>query len=457
MTLTVFGALVCLLGLFVPMSALLHVQLALCLFGGSAAMALPALGGATITPAVLFLPFFAARVLLARRGVVSLHAVSKPTFWLMMVAVWGVLGALSIPRFLEGQVQILTIDRSASTRGPALFPLHPVSGNITQSGYAVGGFCAFLAIRSLLRLQRGLHVFAGAALLLTSLCCLSAIINLAEFYLGLPPLLIHLRTASYRMFEAYEAGGLMRIQGTFPEASAFAAFSLPLFAFSFNLWLSKVHTALSGLLAVCSFGFLAFSTSGTAYAGLAGYFGALGLGLAWRAYSTHRIPRARVLATVGMFALTAIGAAVVLEMRVAARVGTFLDNMVFAKLDSPSGLERTAWSMQAWSNFLDTYGLGVGLGSARASSYAMVLLSNIGILGTAMFGAFVLSVWKSGDHPSSTDRAVARAARHAVLATLIAACLSATVFDLGIAFYAFAAAASLRPRDLTPTPEVRYA
>jgi hypothetical protein len=448
-TLTVFGALACLLGLFVPLAAILHVQLALCLFGGTAALILPALGGATITPAVLFLPFFTARVLLARHGVVPLRTVSKPTFWLMLVAVWGVLGAISIPRFLEGEVQILAIDRTAgNTPGAGLFPLHPVSGNITQSGYALGGFCAFLAIRSLLRLQRGLHVFAGAALLLAALSCLAAIINLGEFYLGLPKILVHLRTAGYRMFDAYEAGGLMRIQGTFPEASAFASFSLPLFAFSFNLWLSKLRTLWSGLLALLSFGFLAFSTSGTAYAGLAAYFGALGLGLAWRAYRTHRLPRARVLATVGMFALAAAGAAVVLEMRIAARVGTFLDNMVFAKLDSPSGIERTAWSMQAWSNFLDTYGLGVGLGSARASSFAMVLLSNIGIIGTALFAAFVLEVWRGGEHASATDRAVARAARHAVLATLIAACLSATVFDLGIAFYGFAAAASLRPRDL---------
>jgi hypothetical protein len=455
-TLTPFGALVVLAGLFVPMSAILHVQLALCLFGGAAAMSLPALGGATITPAVLYLPFFTARVLLARHGIVPLRTISRSTFWLMLVAVWGVLGAITIPRFLEGQVQILAIDRTAANSpGVGLFPLHPVSGNITQSGYALGGFCAFLAVRSLLRLQRGLHVFTGAALLLAGMSCLAAIINLGEFYLGLPRMLVHVRTAGYRMFDAYEAGGLMRIQGTFPEASAFASFSLPLFAFTFNLWLSKTRTLLSGLLALCSFGFLAFSTSGTAYAGLAGYFGALGLGLAWRAYSTHRIPRARVLATVAMFALAAAGAAVVLEMKVAARVGTFLDNMVFAKLDSPSGIERTAWSMQAWSNFLDTYGIGVGLGSARASSFVMVLLSNIGIVGTALFGAFVLEVWRSGDHATVADQAVARAARHAVLATLIAAILSATVFDLGIAFYAFAAAASLRARDLRA--EARHA
>jgi len=34
-----------------------------CLFGAAAAIALPALGGATITPAVMFLPFLLARAL----------------------------------------------------------------------------------------------------------------------------------------------------------------------------------------------------------------------------------------------------------------------------------------------------------------------------------------------------------------------------------------------------------
>jgi hypothetical protein len=40
---------------------------------------------------------------------------------------------------------------------------------------------------------------------------------------------------------------------------------------------------------------------------------------------------------------------------------------------------------------------------------------------------------------------VQRAARHAVLATWIGASVSATVFDLGVAFYAFAAAAVAQP------------
>ena len=71
-----------------------------CLFGAAAAIALPALGGATITPAVLFLPFLLARAL-AERGLGGcLRQVSFPNagFWLLLLVVWGVLSAYFLPR-----------------------------------------------------------------------------------------------------------------------------------------------------------------------------------------------------------------------------------------------------------------------------------------------------------------------------------------------------------------------
>ena len=48
------------------------------------------------------------------------------------------------------------------------------------------------------------------------------------------------------------------------------------------------------------------------------------------------------------------------------------------------------------------------------------------------------------------DAPVARASRHAVLTVLIAVCVSGTVFDLGLAFYAFAAAATVRSTQRAP-------
>jgi ABC-type antimicrobial peptide transport system permease subunit len=131
-----------------------------------------------------------------------------------------------------------------------------------------------------------------------------------------------------------------------------------------------------------------------------------------------------------------------LEPDLGRRIGEFFDATVFNKLQSDSGAERSAWNQQAWSNFVSTYGLGVGLGSGYASSYPLVLLSNLGIPGTLCFAAFVYQLLFARPAGAlQSQAAVTRAARQAVLATLIAASLSAAVFYLGMAFFAFAAVA----------------
>jgi hypothetical protein len=106
---------------------------------------------------------------------------------------------------------------------------------------------------------------------------------------------------------------------------------------------------------------------------------------------------------------------------------------------------RSSANNQAWSNFIDTYGLGVGLGTTKASSFAIVLVSNLGVIGAGLFLAFLGNVLRA---PGAESSAVVRAARAAVLAALIAACTSGTVFDLGVAFFAFAAAATVEERDI---------
>ncbi len=442
---TLFAALVFAAGVLAPRRALLHVLMVSCLFGGAAAILLPAFGGATITPAVMFLPFFVARAWLERGGGDVLRRVPKAGFFLALLAIWGVLSALLLPRLLAGEVQILTIDRGASSyTGPVLMELRPVSGNITQTCYALGGVACFFAVRSLLGARGGLERFRDAVLFLGCLNCVAAVLNLGEYYMGLPPLLDSVRTAGYAMFEAHETAGLLRIQGTFPETSAFSAFTLPLFAFSFGLWLERERPIYSGLVALASLTLLLISTSGTAYTGLFLYGCCVAIGLIWRAQARGGVPRLGTLAVGVCLLLVAIGCVLLFELPVARHVFEFFDSTVLGKLDSESGIERGSWNQKAWSNFLETYGLGVGLGSARASSYPLVLLSNVGVIGTLLFLMFVISACRGA--PAGQIAPVPRAARQALLASLLAASVSGTVFDLGVAFYAFAAAASMAAR-----------
>jgi hypothetical protein len=287
-----------------------------------------------------------------------------------------------------------------------------------------------------------LDQFRDAVLLLAGLNCLAGVINLAEFYLGLPGILEYVRTAGYEIFDNYEVAGMMRIQGTFAETSAFSGFTLPLFAFTFSLWLYKVRSAYSGVLAVASLVFLLISTSGTAYMGLAIYLLCVGFGFAWSGLAFGRVPRLGALLLTGMLAVLIACSVSIFEPKVVERVADVFEITVLNKMQSSSGVERGSWNKHAWSNFIDTYGVGVGLGSARASSYPLVLLSNVGIIGTLLFLIFLIKLFRNNPfYYGLPDRAVVRASKQAVLAGLICASLSGTVFDLSILFYAFAAAA----------------
>jgi hypothetical protein len=444
MTPTIFAAVVVLAGLLARGGAALTVQLVLCLFGAAAAISLPALGGATVTPAVLFLPFLSLRALGDRAELLSFRRVSRATFWLGLLALWGVLSALLFPRLFAGDMQILTVDRNGANLGATLLPLGPVSGNITQSGYALGGALAFFAVRRLLKAKGRLQQFRDAALLLGALNVLAALLNLAEFHLGLPGILAYVRTGNYAIFDAYEEAGLMRVQGTFSETSAFSAFTLPLFAFALSLWLQRVRSVYSGSIALASLSLLLISTSTTAYAALAVYSCAFAVVLGTRAYLHGQVPR--VGALLGWAVAICLGTLVIGLVRpeILARVSEFAKLTVLSKLDTSSGFERSSWNRQAWANFRDTFGLGVGLGSARASGFALVLLSNVGVVGTLLFAAFLWATCRGLPGEFTEESAVPRASRHAVLAALAAAFVSGAVFDLGVAFYAFAAAASMR-------------
>jgi hypothetical protein len=447
---SVFAAICVLAGVFATHTRTLQLQVLFCLFGGAAALTLTALGGAIITPAVMFLPFFLYRGWLENR--VKTSGVPPAGFWLGLAVGWGLLGAILFPRLLAETMQILIVDRDSVEQAAQKVWLRPVSGNITQAGYAVGNLLTFFAARALLAHKARLDSFRDAVLLLAALNCSAAVLNLAEYHLGLPPILEYVRTG-YKVFGTYEAAGtgLVRIHGTFPETSMFSAFTLPMFAFTFSLWLSGVRPAYSGMVAAGSMVFLLISTSGTAYVGLTLYLCCLGFTILRRGRAASK--HLNKLALIGLIAMTAGVAAFVFEFEGIKRVEKVFEATVLKKLDSESGTDRAMWNRQAWSNFLDSYGLGIGLGSARASSFLLVLLSNLGVIGTFAYGAFVKHVLTGAPADPSIEP-LQRAARQAVLAALISVSVSGMVFELGVVFYVFAAAATMRRVEGSePVPE----
>jgi hypothetical protein len=58
-----------------------------------------------------------------------------------------------------------------------------------------------------------------------------------------------------------------------------------------------------------------------------------------------------------------------------------MESMLMNKKDSISGIQRGAAAYLTWEVFLQTWGIGVGLGSVRGSSFLLSMLASLGVIG----------------------------------------------------------------------------
>jgi hypothetical protein len=455
--LTIFGIVVFVTGLvalYTSHRTAIYGMAVFALFGCALALQLGSIG---ILPAQLFLAFFALRAfnLTGGNGLADAFALDKPGFWLLCTCVWGVAGAIVLPRLLGGSTLVFPVDRS--TKEVLLQPLGPVSGNLSQAIYCIGDVVVYCSMYAFLKYRGVYRTLANAIFLLTLLDVLAGVIDIVSHAAGIDMLSV-VKTAQFADLTGGELAGLVRISGTFSETSAFSGFTLPLFVFCLNLWLIGYRPRLAGALAVATGTLLLLSTSGTAYVGLEAYLLVLLVsrpGLVARVATSRKRRMWIISACAGVLAVLYV---VLFLPGVVKALGDFVDATISNKAGSSSGVERMGWNMQGVTNFLDTYGIGVGLGSIRASSFLVVLLANLGVVGVVCYGMFLGKSLLSPvpAHYPFTERAVCYAARHGMIATLIVASVSAGVFELGTCFYMFAAAAgalSLRVARRAPGRE----
>lgn len=443
--LSIFGIIVIVTGLitlYTSYRGVIYGLVTYSLFGCALALQL---GGIGIMPAQLFLAFFALRAfnLVGGKKLGDAFALDKPGFWLLANCLWGVVGAIVLPRLLRGSTLVFPVDRSGTDFDQLLLqPLGPVSGNLSQAIYCVSDVVVYCCMYAFLKYRGAYRTLGSAVFLLTFLDVLAGLIDIASHAVGID-VLSYVKTAQFSMLTGAELDGLVRISGTFPETSAFAAFTLPLVVFCLNLWVVGYRPRIAGALTLASATLVLLSTSGTAYVGLGGYLVVMLFsrpGLVTRA-AVARKQRVWVFAACAGLLGTLY---VILFMPgVANALAGFYDSTVASKAASSSGVERMSWNTQGVTNFLDTYGIGVGLGSIRASSFLVVVLANLGVVGVICYGTFIARSLLAPipAHYPLAERAVSYAARHSMISALICASSSAGVFELGSYFYVLAAAA----------------
>ena len=458
---TIFGGLVVALGIwcqFAYPGTTIVAMFALMIFGAAAAVNLPALGGASITPANLFLVFYLLRLISMRGGVSLLlaeFAPRRPLFPFLLLAVWTFGSAFLLPRLFDGSISVFSLSRAPSNDGD-LAPLHPTSGNLSQAVYAAGGFLAACATAAYARRPGSAAAILSGLVLVTTLHLVFAMLDLITSATHTGYILDVIHTAGYAFLTDDELGGLKRISGSFSEASSFAMFSLTLLAVNFTLFVADIRTRFTGPASLLLTGFVALATSSAGYVGL-GVFYAAFLAFALVDALVRRRKRAIAIAFGVICGTVLLASAVVLfAPGVASVAQTVFDDSLLKKAASDSAVERGTWNTQAWQIMFNTYGLGAGIGATRASNYALVLLSNLGLIGAALFAALLvrLTASRTAPHFTGQDRAVVWAARIGMLTALVPNLLVGTVFDLGPLFYCLAgiAAAGVAERGLAFSP-----
>ncbi len=363
-------------------------------------------------------------------------------------AAYAILSAFLMPRLFAGEISVYSFERT-SDYYIALSPLHPTTGNFTQSLYIAINFLLLAAAAYVISRKGGLTRLTHAFNAMTIVHLAFAVVSVFPTFPPAEALLEFIRTANYSINAHHTVAGAPRIIGSYTEPAVFGAMSVGLFAWNFTRFMQTRglwHFGASTLLLACA----AFSLSTTAYAAL------ILLVALWGLHSVYYLVRSGI--TSDQISAIFFGSVVATGLLLLFFFEPFRDfakevyeRLFGVKLQSDSGVERSAWNMQSLQNFVDTRGFGVGLGSARASSLFTALVGNVGFIGTAMYLAFVsrsfLRAWAQQRTPVMERdiryaRRVFTAARAAALGLILTQLIAGATIDGGLMFMLFVAAAT---------------
>lgn len=415
-------------------------------FGSAAAIFI---GSANIQPGHVFLAFLALACLTRRREVMAfirtLHP-NEPGFWFACLVMYGVASAFLLPRILAGLTEIIPLGTSIYDDTGSTVPLTPVSTNLTQSVYLTANLFCFAMTAAIASTRDGFTAVLHGLIAYCAASIAFAVIDMATYATGTQGVLGFMRNAKYVLHTAEEVDGMKRVVGSFTEAASFARSTLGVLGLTGTLWLRGYRPALNGTLAAASVAALVLSTSST------GLIGAPIVLVILYATALSRLGsgvsrRNTALAVIGapplLFAVTV---AVMLEPAALRAVHDYLNLVVLDKSTSDSGFERSSWNAVSFQNFLDSWGIGVGLGTARASSFVIALLATVGLPGAVFYAIFLADVLlRRRGVPGSFPSDVRLAARNGCLGLLIGDLLVSPVIDQGLFFCMLAAIASAKP------------
>ncbi len=439
------GALVCvgllLLGVILraPSTVPLFASL---VFGATAIINLPSLGGSspliyTFFIGITLLSVAAKRSFFADVGLV--FARYPAAFVICGLVAYAVVGAYLLPRLFEGETNALVTMRGSGGAGRVVeAPLAPTGGNITQSGYFVLSALMFFAVAILLLRRENVRKVRLGYIAWASAQAILGMIDWTAKMVGAGDVLAPIRTASYAMLTEVEHGGFARIAGGFSEASAFGGVTLACLAFTFADWKVTGSRRMLVLSATLLF-LLVMSTSSTAYVAFVVVMAAVSV-MVLRSLLVGRVAMSDIVLVVAAFVgILAIMALYLVNSQAFDPFIRLFDATVLSKASSESAVERSHWNEVSLQSALDTYFLGIGIGSSRASSWVIAVISQLGGLGTVLMLVLVLQLWRRLPLPERRDDveivALHQGARAAALCSLVTGSIASGGADPGVMFF----------------------
>lgn len=406
-------------------------------FGMLSAFNLPAVGGLSLKAssvcAGLLVGWLAISHLRLRDILLSRQSLSGAHLALIFLSIYLVVSAVINVRIFQGEIEVFSLGRGIERSGKGaigmLTPLRPGWSNVSQSFYMLLSISFFFAILMIIR-RYGFFWIHRALIIVASVHLVLSVLDAIE----LDALLSLIRTANYALLTHHQVHGFARIIGGFAEPSAFGSFSSTLLGyFALHTFISKSWN--SGFLALALGLCVVVSFSSTAYFGSFVVVMFLLFAILRTTFFGQGIPSGFVY--IGwLLCVTGL----VLLMLNTERVEQVLDSLIFNKASSASGYERGLWARYGFKTFIDTYGLGAGVGSIRSNGWIAVYLGSMGIPGFLCACAFWLQILlQPMKHFLSDEKsAIYIGCKAAVLAAVMMKFASATTPDPGLALMLFA-------------------
>ena len=409
----------------------------LCLPFGALAVVDPSMSfGSTILPLTVAVAIFVVKTANHRdsRRIMWRSATDIKALGLFTIfSLYAVVSAYICPRIFANRIWVLPMRMAVQDKA---VPLGPTTANFTQAAYTLLSLLFALALVGYLR--SGDFYARRQTLIKAMLCGASVLIVTGVIdWLGAKASLDILRNGTYAIVGYTTLGDVGRITGAFPEASAFGATTATLACILYFSYASLSGGLLKRWIAPAIVTLLFFlaaaAASSTAYAGLLVTIAWIGLSVIMGSAAYGGIRDNYIAMAAAGFALLVVCSLLIFWPTFFDVPIHLIDQAVFKKAHTESFAQRNFWTSMGYKAFWDSWGIGIGAGGDRVSSWPAAIASNLGVIGiVCMAGQLLITYLRKPKAGDPIARQFHWAAKSSLSVALAMGYLSATVIDPGL-------------------------